>query len=271
MGARPKREKKGETKFWFRVCETVSMSESLASFCTLAQGQEGLALVFLIEKVLSSPKIYTFGEFLSLPNVSALSGDASASQTDREKCLQSYNTLELFAYGTYHDYINNKSNYIELSDIMQNKLKQLSVISMAETSKVIPYADLQEALEISEIRALEDLLIETIYAGLISAKLNQLDSVVRVQSTVGRDVKPQDISVLIEQLTALKDMCSEQISLLQSSTSQLQQHRLLDDVEAKYTQQQTDEIKAELTKDKGKGKNDDPAQILGADVGISYT
>lgn len=256
------------------------MSETLASFCQLAQGQKGLALVFLIDKVLGSPKIYSFGDLLQLPSVMALSGDARATQTEkyssdddhREKCLKSFNTLELFAYGTYRDYISNKSNYIELNDIMKSKLKQLSVISIAETNKVIPYSELQEALEIGEIRALEDLLIETIYTGLISAKLNQLDSVLRIQSTVGRDVKPENISVLIEQLTNLKDMCSEQVSLLQSSTLQLQQHRFLDDVESKYTQKQTDIIKVELSIEKGKkgDRNDDPAHAMGSDVGFSH-
>ena len=55
----------------------------------------------------------------------------SGDDTNKESYTRSYNTLELFAYGTYEDYTKNPSQYIELGDDMARKLKQISIISMA--------------------------------------------------------------------------------------------------------------------------------------------
>ncbi|RYH08846.1 hypothetical protein EON65_40615 [archaeon] len=45
-------------------------------------------------------------------------------------------TLNLFAYGTYHDYVSNPANYIELSDSQVYKLRQLSVLSLVAQRQV---------------------------------------------------------------------------------------------------------------------------------------
>lgn len=75
------------------------------------------------------------------------------------------NTLNLFAYGTYKQYLDNKSTLIELTDVMKKKLKNLTIVTMAVRTKCISYADLLEQLDIKNVRELEDLIIESIYAG----------------------------------------------------------------------------------------------------------
>lgn len=74
-------------------------------------------------------------------------------------------TLNLFAYGTFKEYLQNRNDLIELSDIMTKKLQHLTVISLAIEKKRIPYSELQDHLHITNVRDLEDLIIEGIYAG----------------------------------------------------------------------------------------------------------
>ena len=199
------------------------------NFCALAQQQKGLALVFLIEKVLANPKLFVFGELLSVPSVMALnihnSDAAGNNNSDNATFTKSYNSLELFAYGTYSEYMQNPDKYIVLSPASCSKLKQLSIISCAESNKIIPYALLQKELNIDSVRALEDLIIETMYAGLITGKLNQEDSILRVQSFIGRDVRKSDINALIAKLEMFQQACCEQILEAEASTEIIQKGR----------------------------------------------
>ena len=105
----------------------------------------------------------------------------------------------------------------KLTDAQQLKLKQLTVVNLAQNTKVrrikdgssnclptqladtwfecglqtIAYADLIQQLEVSNLRTLEDLLItECFYAGIIKGKLDQQQRCLHVQETIGRDVQP---------------------------------------------------------------------------------
>lgn len=76
------------------------------------------------------------------------------------------NTLNLFAFGTYKDYLAKRDDMIEISDVMTKKLKHLTIVSLAIEQKCIAYGDLQDQLAIEHVRDLEDLIIEGIYAGM---------------------------------------------------------------------------------------------------------
>lgn len=54
---------------------------------------------------------------------------------------------------------------IELTDVMEKKLKHLTIVTMAIRNKCIAYSDLQRELDIRNVRELEDLIIESIYSG----------------------------------------------------------------------------------------------------------
>uniref|UniRef100_A0A8C8YF56 COP9 signalosome subunit 7B n=1 Tax=Prolemur simus TaxID=1328070 RepID=A0A8C8YF56_PROSS len=71
-------------------------SNLLEQFILLAKGTSGSALTALISQVLEAPGVYVFGELLELTNVQELAEGANAAY------LQ---LLNLFAYGTYPDYI----------------------------------------------------------------------------------------------------------------------------------------------------------------------
>jgi hypothetical protein len=83
---------------------------------------------------------------------------------DEPEFRSAFNTLELFAYGTFGDYTSKRGDYLELTAVQESKLKQLSVLSLAAHQRTVSYATLQAALAVDSMRALEDLIIETIYA-----------------------------------------------------------------------------------------------------------
>eukprot|EP01031_Cornospumella_fuschlensis_P038294 gene38294-46534_t len=137
----------------------------LEQYCILAKAQKGRACAILVQQVINHRKIFVFGELLNMPSIQSLAD----SEFQRE-----FATLNLFAYGTYQDYLSNPSSYIELSDGQLNKLRQLSVLSLVAERQGVSYQELMDALGLSSVSSLEDLLISCIYANLLSGKLDQM-------------------------------------------------------------------------------------------------
>ena len=58
--------------------------------------------------------------------------------------MKSLSTLELFAYGKWGDYSNALSTlpkqFIELNEAQSNKLKQLTIVALAEQNKVVLFS-----------------------------------------------------------------------------------------------------------------------------------
>ena len=82
--------------------------------------------------------------------------------------------LHLFAFGTYKDWKQNESKLPELTPTQLQKLRHLTIVSLATRgtkSKVIPYSVLLEELDITNLRTLEDLIIESIYTGRVLGKI----------------------------------------------------------------------------------------------------
>ncbi|KAL7258687.1 hypothetical protein ACSBR1_004742 [Camellia fascicularis] len=76
--------------------------------------------------------------------------------------------LRLFAHGTWSDYKSNASHLLQLVPDQILKLKQLTVLTLAETDKILPYDVLMQELDITNVRELEDFLInECMYVGIV--------------------------------------------------------------------------------------------------------
>ena len=72
-----------------------------------------------------------------------------------------------FAYGNYADY-KSCSDAIKkkVSADALNKLKKLTIVDLAGKQKVLHYAGLMSTLDVKTARELEDLLIDSIFAGM---------------------------------------------------------------------------------------------------------
>ncbi|CAG9858358.1 unnamed protein product [Phyllotreta striolata] len=167
----------------------------LEQFVLLAKTTKGAACTELIRQVLDAPGVYVFGELLDMPNILEL------ATTNRKY----FNTLELFAFGTFKDYLANRNELLELTCAQKKKLQHLTIVTLATKSKCIPYSTLLVELDIKNVRDLEDLIIEAIYADIIHGKLDQKNSQLEVDYAVGRDIRADDINIIVN---CLQDWCS---------------------------------------------------------------
>ncbi len=164
----------------------------LTTFIELGKNATNLAAAKNIERAVSHKNTFVFGELLSLKNVQDLQG------TEYTKHLS---FLQLFAYGTYKDYIANLDTLPKLTEFQIRKLKKLSIISLsAEVGDVLNYDMLLKELDIPNVRSLEDLIIECIYSNIMKATLDQKEKHVQVHSAIGRDVAPGQLGKMIEKL-----------------------------------------------------------------------
>ncbi|RHY07687.1 hypothetical protein DYB25_000555 [Aphanomyces astaci] len=172
---------------------------SLEQFTLLAKTARGRACVALIQQVLSNKKLFVFGELLDMPNVKAL---AESDQTDQQGHAR---LLAIFAHGRYLDYVRQKEDATfhipDLNAAQALKLRKLTVVSLCQQHKSVPYRILMGELQISSVRDVEDIVIDTIYSGLVEGKLDQKNEVFESSYSVGRDVQPSDIDDMILRLT----------------------------------------------------------------------
>ncbi|GJZ97437.1 hypothetical protein Tco_0669890 [Tanacetum coccineum] len=121
--------------------------EHINQFVNQASNLHGSSLVTVINDAISHPSLFAFSEILSLPNVTQLQGTAHSRYID---------LLQMFAYGTWSEYkksiryetssdgmvflclwhVGNASNLPPLAPDQILKLKQLTVLTLAETNKV---------------------------------------------------------------------------------------------------------------------------------------
>lgn len=88
----------------------------------------------------------------------------------------------------------------KLTTVQETKLKYLSLCTMARKARMLPYAQLQEALDIHVLRDLEDLIIDAMYQDVIRGRLDQRQSTFEVEWSMGRDMQKEDVQALLDQL-----------------------------------------------------------------------
>ena len=201
------------------------------------------------KQVLNNKKVYVFGELLALPTVQELANSPEFDKT--------FQCLQLFAYGTYQDYLRAPTKYIELTDSMRYKLRQLTIVSLAAENKIISYETLRRELELDDVRSLEDLIIETIYADLIAGKMDQKGGIFRIKGTIGRDVLPEKLGSIIELLQAWKVQCSKLIATVSASSSDAIARREETRREQDEVQRAVADVKASLKDSMASGNMDD--------------
>lgn len=67
-------------------------------------------------------------------------------------------------------------------------------------AQCIPYAVLLEALALRNVRQLEDLVIEAVYADVLRGSLDQRNQRLEVDYSIGRDIQRQDLSAIAHTL-----------------------------------------------------------------------
>ncbi|KAI0327314.1 hypothetical protein GY45DRAFT_1257316 [Cubamyces sp. BRFM 1775] len=175
----------------------------LEPFLLMSKAAKGAAAAKLVQDATSTPGVFVFGELLEQPNVQELAGNEQHSRF--------YSLLQLFAYRTYADYIQHKDSLPPLNDAQIVKLKQLSLVSLAQDSRILPYEMLLRVLDMPTVRDLEDLIIDSIYLDIVRGKLDQKEGQFEVEYTMGRDLEPGKLEQL---LASLQNWASTTASVL---------------------------------------------------------
>ncbi|XP_046851585.1 COP9 signalosome complex subunit 7b-like [Xenia sp. Carnegie-2017] len=192
----------------------------LEQFILLAKSARGAAVVSLVNQVLETTGIYVFGELLNQPNIQELQKGDNAKY---------WTLLNIFAYGKYSDYKANINYLPKLSPAQTMKLQHLTIISLASESKNISYKVLLKELDISNVRDLEDLIIEAIYADVIHGKLDQKNNQLEVEFSIGRDIKSENIPSIIN---VLLEWCSSCENVLHGIENQIKRSNSFRDSKA---------------------------------------
>ncbi|KAH9927440.1 uncharacterized protein BXZ73DRAFT_48901 [Epithele typhae] len=164
----------------------------LEQYLLMSKAAKGAAAAKLIQDATSAPGVFVFAELLEQPNIQELEA--------HEQHSRSFSLLQLFSYRTYTDYIQNKDALPPLNDAQITKLKQLTLVSLAQDTRILPYDQLLKVLEMPTIRDLEDLIIEAIYLDIVRGKLDQRERQFEVEYTMGRDLEPGKLEQLLVSL-----------------------------------------------------------------------
>lgn len=183
------------------------IEKPLQQFVVQALKLEGDSLVEVIKQALDCVDTFVFAELLECPNVIALETTPHAPYL---------HALRMFSQGTYLDYLNKKEYLPELSEPQIKKLQYLTIVSLANKMKRIPYDVLLKELDVDNVRDLEDLIIEAIYSNVVSGELDQQSDYLEVDWTVGRDIGSNDIDNMIDTLQQWCDSCESVLSTVQA-------------------------------------------------------
>jgi len=215
----------------------LSSGANLLKYTLLAKSAKGKACVAVIQQVLGNPTCFVFGEMLEQPNVKALAEGENKAW---------YDTLALFAYGTYRQWKENPKKFGDLTEPLIKKLRQLTVVSIASVQKSIPYPTLLQELGLDHVRDLEDLVIDCMYAGLIKGKLDQNEQRFQVDWAMGRDIRPGQVEDMVKVLSA---WCERSELLMKTIQEKIQLATFLHDQHAKANKEfelRVEEIKGNL-------------------------
>ncbi|KIX94766.1 uncharacterized protein Z520_09456 [Fonsecaea multimorphosa CBS 102226] len=173
----------------------------------------------LIKGAISAPGAYIFTELLSLPVLQSLRG------TEAEPWLT---LLEIFSWGTYEEYKADPS-LPPLDEAQTFKLRQLSLLSLASpfaptsnnntTANALTYPALLASLLLSTPQELESLITQSIYSGLLTARLSPTSTppTVHIMSVAPlRDLRPHSLPVLLQILQTWESRCVSVVSDLEA-------------------------------------------------------
>lgn len=177
-------------------------SAALAQFLEVVEQSSPSTLRAVALKVLSHPQIFCGFDQLK------------AIMKPKVEDSQLLETLDLFSYGTYHDYSQNQDKYLSLNDQQLSKLQQLTVLTTIQEAckngvSILNYDLLGEALSIDthSRRGIEQIIISCLYARVLNGKLCQKSQQfkIAVPPCCSRDVMPSQITDILATLESLRD------------------------------------------------------------------
>ncbi|KAJ2928578.1 hypothetical protein H1R20_g8498, partial [Candolleomyces eurysporus] len=223
-----------------------NFSAKLEPFLLMVKSAKGAGAAKLVQDATAAPGVLVFSELLEMPNVQELSKSEQHSKF--------YSLLQLFAYKTYQDYLEHKDALPPLNNAQITKLKYLSIVSLASERRILPYSDLLKALDMPNVRELEDLIIDAIYQDILRGKLDQKEEQLEVEYTMGRDVEPASVEGLLAALQNWASTTSAVLSTLDAKINSIAAETTHQkSVKAEYEKTLQQNLKEVHDKNKDKG------------------
>ncbi|KAL7120969.1 hypothetical protein ACP275_02G154800 [Erythranthe tilingii] len=214
-------------------------AEHIEYFVKQASNNKGSALSSIIVEATSHPSLFAFSEILSVPNVLELAGTENSAFLD---------LLRMFAHGTWSEYKTNASRLPQFVPDQVLKLKQLTVLTLAETDKVLPYDTLMQELDVQNVRELEDFLInDCMYVGIVRGKLDQLRRCFEVQFAAGRDLRPAQLGNMIQTLASWLSTSEDLLVSIQDKIKWADSMSEIDKKHKKEVDERVEEVKKTLS------------------------
>ncbi|CEO60072.1 Putative COP9 signalosome subunit 7 [Penicillium brasilianum] len=195
--------------------------EALQPFVALATSNSATSPRFvanIVTNATSAPQTYVFAELLETPTIQTLAGPNTPAE------YQGYfKLLEIFAWGTWQDY-QETPNLPKLSAEQTLKLRLLSLLTLASTTKPLTYQALMKSLSLSTSADLESLVTTAIYANLITARVSPASTppTINVTSVAPlRDVPPQSLPKMVTLLTDWESRCGEVVADLETEIARV--------------------------------------------------
>ncbi|EEP75756.1 predicted protein [Uncinocarpus reesii 1704] len=214
-------------------------------------------LANLIANAISAPNTFIFAELLETPAIQTL------RTPDTPEEHQSYLTLlEIFAWGTWQDY-QTTPGLPALNNDQAQKLRLLSLLSLARTHNPLTYSAVMESLSLSSHTELETLITKAIHSSLISARFSPttVPPFIRVNSVAPlRDVRPEALTAMISVLSEWQDRCRSVIGGIEAEIAKIRA-----DAEKRHSQAQVRATRLERSLKGWDGDRDGDAG--GGDVG----
>ncbi|KAJ3019084.1 COP9 signalosome complex subunit 7a [Thoreauomyces humboldtii] len=220
-----------------------STSARLEPFVLLAKSAKGAACVQLVQDATAAPGVYVFSELLETPSVRELSNTHQPY----------FRLLEIFAYGTFADYKENSANLPPLSDVQTRKLKHLTIVTLSGKHRTLHYDMLQQQLDISSVRDLEDLVIDAIYQDLVRGKLDQRRMCLEVEYAMGRDIRPEEETDVLAVLAAWSRTSENILQSIEANITNIGELTALEAMEKEAHEKRLEAVKKHVDKSSGAG------------------
>lgn len=189
------------------------MEQILALYHSTENNLTSSIVIDLIKRAISNKTIFGFAEFYEPLRLKQQQGLQLSPQA-----LQWLDILQIFTYGTWHDYVVLRDDtmvdsFPDLDPAQIKKLRQLTLVTLASKTKSLSYDDIKVALQLEE-EQIEPMIIDTIYAELLDGRIDTKNREVDVLRVAGRDATAERIQEIQE---ILKDWDSFAVNLLQKT------------------------------------------------------
>lgn len=205
----------------------------------------------IVTQATSNPHTSVFAELLHTQNIQALKTSPDHASY--------YKLLEIFAWGTWTDYQcmelcrpqnhNTRANQVTatpglpaLSPQQEQKLRLLSLLSLASVQANLTYASLQKALSLPDAQSLEKLVTTAIYSSMVTGTLDPAHQVANITSVAPlRDLAPGSVPTLKATLDQWSSQCTSTLSDLEAHIASVKE-------KARFRGQQEKKVQDKLDK-----------------------